>query len=109
MEDLGCRITAEIADACGFFLHSCSQLLGGDVPGRGNSIFELVILTVEAIEGTGMVEDSQVVMAAFGATGDRISGEATACTTGTDKIAHAVCGQGIVVVGKISFVWPTTF
>ena len=108
MEDLGCGIAAEIADACGFFLHCCCQLLGGDVLGGANSIFELVILTVEAIEGTGVVEDSQVVMAMLRAFGDGISGKATACTTRTDKISHAVCGQRIVIVRKISFVRTTT-
>ena len=108
MEDLGCGIAAEIADACCFIQHCCSQLLGGDALDRTNSVFKLVILAIKTIKGTGVVEDSQVVVAMLRAAGDGISGEATARTTGTDKISHAVCGQGFVVIGKISFVRATT-
>jgi hypothetical protein len=39
--------------------------------------------------------------------GYSILGMATACTTGTNKIAHAVCRQGIVIVGEISLVRPS--
>jgi hypothetical protein len=84
-------------------------LFGGDELARASSILKLGILAVEAVEGTGVVEDGQVVMAMLRAAGDSISGVATACTTSTDKISHAVCGQGIIVVGKISLVGATTF
>ena len=102
-------VATEIADACGLLLHCSSQLFGGDELSRANSILKLVVLAIEAVEGTGVIEDSQVVVTMLRAFGDSISGVATSCTTSTDKISHAVCGQGIIVVGKISLVGATTF
>ena len=109
MEDLRGGVATEITDACGLLLHCCSQLFGGDELGRASSILELVVLAIEAIEGTGVIEDGQVVVAMLGAAGDSISGVATAGTSSTDKISHAIRGQGIIVVGKISLVGATTF
>ena len=90
MEDLRCGVTTEITDAGGLRLHCRSQLFGGDELGGANSILKLVVLAIEAVEGTGVIEDRQVIMAMLRAAGDSISGVATACTTSTDKISHAV-------------------
>ena len=109
MEDLRGGVATEIADACGLLLHCSSQLFGGNELGGASSILKLVILAIEAVEGTGVIEDSQVVVAMLRAAGYSVSGVATAGTTSTDKISHAVCGQGIIVVGKISLVGATTF
>ena len=109
MEDLRGGVATEITDACGLRLHCSSQLFGGDELARVSSILKLVILAIEAVEGTGVIEDSQVVVAMLRAAGDGVSGAAAAGTSSTDKISHAVCGQGIIVVGKISLVGATTF
>ena len=109
MEDLWGGVATEVTDASGLRLHCCSQLFGGDELGGASSILILVVLTIEAIEGTGVIENSQVVVAMLGTAGDSISGVAAAGATSTDEIAHAVCGEGIIVVGKISLVGTTSF
>ena len=58
MENLRRGITTKIANAGGVLLHRPSQLFGGDKLSRVGSIFELVILAVQAVEGAGMIEDS---------------------------------------------------
>jgi hypothetical protein len=65
-----------------------------------------VILTIKAIKGTGIIEDSQIVMAMFRAVGNSILWIATARTTRTNKITHTVCGKGVVIIGEISLVRP---
>jgi hypothetical protein len=68
-----------------------------------------VILTVQAVEGTSMVKDGQVVMAMLGAFGDSIFGVATACAARTNKISHAVGGKRVVVIRKIALVRAAAF
>ena len=55
-----------------------------------DSIFELVVLTVEAIEGAGVVENGQVVMTVLRACGNGILRVTATGTTGTDKTADTV-------------------
>ena len=70
MEDLRGGVATEITYACGLRLHCSSQLFGGDELARMSSILELGILTVEAVEGTSVVEDGQVVVAVLRTAGD---------------------------------------
>ena len=104
MKDLWRGVSAEIADTSGFLIHCPGQFFGGDALLRGGSISKLVILTVQAIEGTGMVENGQVFMAEFLALGDSVFGIAAASACGADKSPHTVGGKWIVVEGKISLV-----
>ena len=108
MQDLGCGVATEITDAGSLFLYCCGQLFGGDSLAGVSSILELMILAIKTVKGTGMIKDGQIVAAMFRAFGDGISRVATACTAGTDKISHAVSGEGIIVVGKISLVRAPT-
>ena len=98
MEDLRCGVSAKITNAGCLIFHCPGQLLGGDTLSRASSIFELVILTIEAVEGTGMVEHGQVVVAMFSPFGDSIRGVATARAARTNKVSHAVGGKRIIVI-----------
>jgi hypothetical protein len=63
-----------------------------------SSIFELVVLTVQTIEGATVVENGQIVVIVLRAWGNGILRVTATGTTGTDKIADTVGGQGVVVV-----------
>jgi hypothetical protein len=51
-----------------------------------------VILTVKTIERTGMIENSQIVVAMFRTFGYSILGIATPGAAGTDKTSDTVAG-----------------
>jgi hypothetical protein len=68
-----------------------------------------MILTIQAVEGTGMVKNGQVVMAMLGAVRGSIFGVATACAARTNKISHAVGGKRVVVIRKISLMRAAPF
>ena len=68
-----------------------------------------MILTVQAVERTGMVENGQVVMATLRAAGGSIRGVAAACAAGTNKASHAVGGKRVIVIRKIAFVRASAF
>ena len=98
MEDLRSGISAKITNA-GCFIFDCpGQLPGGSALGCSSSIFELVVLTIEAVEGTGMVEHGQVVVAMFSPLGDSIRGVATARAASTNKVSHAIGGKRVIVI-----------
>jgi hypothetical protein len=63
-----------------------------------------VILTVKTIEGTGVMEDSQVFTAMFRTVCNSIFRITTARTTGTNKISHTVCWEGVIIIRKIPLV-----
>jgi hypothetical protein len=67
----------------------------------------LIILTIQAVEGTGMIKDSQIVVAVLRTSGYSILGIATSGAAGTDKTSDAVAGQGIIIVRKIALVGAT--
>jgi hypothetical protein len=98
VEDLRSGISAKITNAGCFVFHCPGQLLGGDTLSRASSIFELVVLTIEAVEGTGMVEHGQVIVAMFSPFGNSILGVATARAARTNKVSHAVGGKRIIVI-----------
>jgi hypothetical protein len=67
-----------------------------------------VILTVKTIEGTGMIENSQIVVAMLGSVGYSILGIATPGAAGTDKTSDTVAGQGVIIIRKIALVGATS-
>jgi hypothetical protein len=60
MEDLRCGITAEIADAIGFVVYGPGKVFCGDFLSGKCVFLKMVVLTVQAIECTSMVEDGQI-------------------------------------------------
>ena len=109
MENLRCGVSAKITNAGCFILDCPGQLPGGSALSCSSSIFELVVLTIEAVEGTGMVEHGQVVMAMLSPFGDSIRGVATARAARTNKVSHAVGGKRIIVIRKIALVRTAAF
>ena len=67
----------------------------------------MVVLTVQAIKCTGMVEYGQIPVAVLRPSGDCISGISAAGTAGADKITDAVCRKGIVIIIQIPLVGPS--
>ena len=66
MEDLRGGITAEIADAVGFFVYGSGEIFCGDLFRRKCVFLKMVVLTVQAIKCTGMVEYGQISVAVLG-------------------------------------------
>jgi hypothetical protein len=66
MEDLWGGITAKIADAVGFFVYSPGKGFCGDLFSRKCLFLKMVVLTVQAIKCTGMVEYGQISVAILG-------------------------------------------
>jgi len=61
------------------------------------------VLAEQAIKGTSLIEDSQVLVAVFSSMGIgklRVTGSSA---TRTDPIGYAVGGQGIVIPADIAF------
>jgi hypothetical protein len=104
MENLWCGVATKVAYACRFLVRCPCQILGRDTLLRKRPILELIILTVKAIEGTGMVEDSQVLETAFGAFGDGILRVTAPGAGWADKSAHTICGERVVVERQIALV-----
>ena len=71
--------------------------------------FELVVLTIQTVEGTGMVEHGQVVMAMLRPFKDSIRGVATARAARTNKVSHAVGGKRVIIIRKIALVRTAAF
>jgi hypothetical protein len=61
-------------------------------------LLEVMILTIEAIEGASMIEDSQVFIPMLRASRNGISRVAAPCSCGADEVRDAVGGQRVVVV-----------
>ena len=105
MQDLWRRITPEVAYTVGLFIYRTGQLPCRDLAGGGLPL-EVKILAKEAIEGTGLVEDSQVSVAVLGTFGHGITGVAGPCPGRTDKASHAIGGEGVIVERKVSLMGP---
>ncbi len=63
MEDLRCGITAKIADAVGFFVYGPGEVFRGDLFRRKCLFLKMVVLAVQTIKCTGMVEYGQISVA----------------------------------------------
>jgi hypothetical protein len=66
------------------------------------------VLAEEAVKGTGLIEDSQVLVAIFSAFVIGKAGVTSSCSPGTYPIGYAVSGQGIVIPADIAFSWRST-
>jgi len=69
--------------------------------------FKMIVLTVQAVEGTGMIEYSQIFVAMLGPLGNSILGISTACTAWADKITNTVCRKRVKVVIQVPFMRPS--
>jgi hypothetical protein len=108
MENLRSGVATEIADAGGFLARCSSQFFRRDSLRRTGSVFELIVLTIETIKGAGVIKYGQVVVPVLRTSTHGVLWITTAGATGTDKIAYAVCGQGIIVVGEVALMGAAT-
>jgi hypothetical protein len=69
--------------------------------------FKMVILTIEAIKGTGMIKDGQIFVTVFRALHVGILGIPATSACWADKISYAIGGKGIIVVRKLPLVRPS--
>jgi len=106
MQDLRRGVAPEIANAGGFFVDSLSECFGRDMLGRECTVLKMIILTVQAVKGAGMVKNRQVAVTDLGSSGNRILRKTAAGTGRANKITHTVRGQRIVVIIKIPLVGP---
>jgi hypothetical protein len=65
VQNLRCGITSEVTDAGGFVVHCSGQFLCRDRGWEGGLLFVLIVLTVETIEGAGVIKDGQVFVTIF--------------------------------------------
>jgi hypothetical protein len=68
----------------------------------------MVILAIKTVEGTGMVEDSQVLVSVFRAFYIGIARIPAACACRADKISYAIGWKRIIVIRKLALVGPST-
>ena len=68
----------------------------------------MIVLTVQTVKCTGMIEYCQIFMSVLRPFGNRILWIPAASTAWANKITDAVCRKGIVVVIQVSFVRPSS-
>ena len=66
------------------------------------------VLTEKAIKGTGLIEDSQILVAILSALGVGKLRVTNASSVGTDPISHAVSRQGIIIPTDIALAYRGT-
>jgi hypothetical protein len=69
MGKLRSGVPSKKTDATRLIIDALGQFLGADPPPVMNPLPEAPILAEEAIEGTGLVEDGQILITIFGASG----------------------------------------
>jgi hypothetical protein len=69
----------------------------------------MVILAIEAVERTRMVEHSQILVSVFRAFYMSVARIAAACACWANKVSYAIGRQGVVVIRKFSLVGPSAF
>ena len=83
-------ITSKIANARGSLIRCRSKHAGRQFVIRRMPSLELIVLTVEAVEGAGPIEHGQVLIAYLGALRYRVARVAAASARRTDKRADTV-------------------
>jgi hypothetical protein len=78
-----------------------------DLARRKGRFFEMVILAIKTVKGTGMIEHGQVLVSVFRTLRIGIAWIATACARRADKVAYAVRWKRIIVVREFPFVGPS--
>ena len=66
MQDLGAWVTSKIANAAGPVISGSGQVSCMGFPDGQGLFLKVVVLTIQAIKGTGLVENSQVPVPVFG-------------------------------------------
>jgi hypothetical protein len=75
----------------------------------GKGLFlEVVVLAVKTVKGTGMVEDSQVLVSVFWTFCIGITRISTARARRAHKTGHTISWQGVIVKGEFSLVGPAS-
>jgi hypothetical protein len=89
------RVSPEKTDAAGLIIDELGQSLVNPLP-------ETPILTEEAIEGTGLIEDGQILVTVFGAPSIGKAWISRGRSSGTDPISHAVGWKAIIIPSQVS-------
>jgi hypothetical protein len=77
--------------------------------GKKGLFFELVVLTIETVKATGMVEYGQILVSQFRPFGTGIARIAASGACWTHKAGHAVGREGIIVKGDIALMGASPF
>jgi hypothetical protein len=75
--------------------------------GKG-CFFEMVILAIKTVEGTCMIEDSQILVSVFRTFQIGIARIPTARAGRAYEFSHAIGWEWIMVIRKLSFVGPSS-
>jgi hypothetical protein len=67
----------------------------------------MVVLTVQAIEGAGVIEDRKILVPKFRPSRDRIFGITNVSTRWTHEVGNAIGRKRVVVVREIPFLGPS--
>jgi len=103
IRQLGRRVAAEVADTGGAVINSPGQVQGIN-PALSRRLVAIVpVLTEKAVEGAALIEDGQILVAAFGSWRIGKLRIAVPGAAGTDPVGHAVGGQGIIIPADIAF------
>jgi hypothetical protein len=96
------RVSPEKTDAAGLIIDELGQFVRTDPLALVNPLPETPILTEEAIEGTGLIEDGQILVTVFGAPSIGKAWISRGRSSGTDPISHAVGWKAIIIPSQVS-------
>jgi hypothetical protein len=97
MGKLRSGISPKKTDAAGLIIGELGQRIRADPLLLMDPLPETPILAEEAIEGTGLIEDGQILVTVFGAPGMGKAGISRSRPSGTDPIGHAVSRKAIII------------
>lgn len=101
MGELRGRISPKKTDAACLIIDELGQFVRADPLPLANPLSETPILAEEAIEGTGLIEDGQILASVFGSPGVGEAWISRGRSSGTDPISHTVGWKVIIIPSQV--------
>jgi hypothetical protein len=95
------RVSPKKTDTTSLIIDELGQFPCADHLPLVNPLPETPILAEEAIEGTGLIEDGQILVTVFGAPGIGKAWISRGRSSGTDPISYAVGWKAIIIPSKV--------
>jgi len=99
---LGRRIAPEIADTGSPLIYHLSQGSGRNPSLARGQVAVLPVLAEQAVEGTGLIKNGQILISIFGARPIGIARKPTSGTGRTHPFSHTIGGQRVIIPGQIA-------
>ena len=102
MRELWCGVASKVADTGRLAVRCLGELFCSDVGFDDRCAPILPVLTEQAVKGTGLVEDGEVLVAIFWSWAVGEFRIASFAAPGTHPVCHAVGGEWIIVPADIA-------